>query len=504
MQKRLIRLSLVLFCFLYHPGISFGQDDRVITLGTKRVIFVDHYLVDTLEGAQIVMHRPNDKGTVIYFNKPWEGVFCGYTTIIKDGPLYRAYYRGMPSDKKYVAPAGKKQSKVTKATAIELDKHLSTTCYAESKDGIHWVKPLLKLHKIDGDFENNVILARESATHNFSPFLDSSPNTPADQKYKAMGGTSEGGGLFAFVSSDGIHWKKFKNEPITKNGMFDSQNVCFWSESEGLYACYFRTWSGTGYKGYRTVSRITSPDFVHWSEPVAMTFGDTPPEQLYTQQTSPYFRAPQIYIAIGGRLMEGRQVLTSEQASKLKVEPGYFHDVSDAYFMTSRGGNRYSRMFMESFIRPGTGLGDWVSRTNYPALNVVQTGQEEMSIYVNKDYAQPTACLERYTLRLDGFTSVYGPYKGGELVTKPFIFSGQELEINYATSAAGEIRIEIQDENGDPVPGFTLKDKQSLIGNEIARIVSWNGNQNLEALANKPVRLHIYLKDADLYSFRFK
>jgi hypothetical protein len=480
---------------LYCPAIGFGQENQAIGLGTQRVIFVDLDLIDRLEGAQVLMHRPEDKGKVIDLNKPWEGIFCGYTTIIKDGALYRAYYRGWPALK----ATGKKGSK-----SANPDEHLSTTCYAESKDGIHWVKPLLKLQKINGSVENNVILAREAATHNFSPFLDSKPDAPANQRYKALGGTLEGGGLFAYSSADGIHWKKLSDQPITKNGMFDSQNVCFWSVSEGFYICYFRTWSGTGYKGYRTVSRITSTDFLHWSEPVAMTFGDTPPEQLYTQQTSPYFRAPQIYIAIGGRLMEGRQVLTPEQAAKIKVDSGYFHDVSDAYFMTSRGGSRYNRMFMESFIRPGTGAGDWVSRTNYPALNVVQTGPEEMSVYVNKDYAQPTACLERYALRLDGFTSLYAPYKGGEMVTKPFTFSGSELEINYATSAAGEISMEIQDERGEPVPGFTLKDMQRLTGNEISRMVSWNGNQNLKTLAGKPVRLHIYLKDADLYSFRFK
>ena len=78
------------------------------------------------------------------------------------------------------------------------------------------------------------------------------------------------------------------------------------------------------------------------------------------------------------------------------------------------------------------------------------------------------------------------------------------LDINYSTSAAGEILIEIQDENGKPIPGYTLKESQTLIGNQIARIVSWKGNENVEKLASKPIRLHLYVKDADLYSIRFK
>ena len=116
------------------------------------------------------------------------------------------------------------------------------------------------------------------------------------------------------------------------------------------------------------------------------------------------------------------QVLTEEKAKELHVYPGYFKDCSDAYLMTSRGGNAYNRTFMEAFIRPGIGLDNWVSRSNYPALNVVQTSPEEMSIYVNQDYAQPTAHLHRYSLRLDGFTSISAPYTGGEVITKLFYF----------------------------------------------------------------------------------
>ena len=400
-QFSLIIFFITVFSF---SGIKDSNKNEVIQLGKMREIFVDHYLIDKLNGTQIIKHTPHDEGPVLYFDKPWEGLFCGYSTIIKDQKLYRAYYRGLPS-------AGKDGS------------NLETTCIAESEDGTHWSKPDLGLYEINGSFKNNVILANEKpASHNFSPFLDTNPDAKSDQKYKALAGEGKTG-LTAYVSPDGIHWKKLKDNVLT-NGVFDSQNVSFWSESEKCYLCYFRTWTGGGYKGYRSVSRTTSSDFVNWSEPVAMTFGNTPPEHLYTQQTSPYFRAPQIYVAIGGRFMPGRQILTEEQAKKLNVDPGYFKDCSDAFFMTTRGGNVYDRTFMEAFIRPGVGLGNWVSRSNYPALNVVQTGHEEMSIYVNQDYAQPMAHLHRYSLRLDGFTSVSAPYNGGEVVDQTIYLFG--------------------------------------------------------------------------------
>jgi hypothetical protein len=451
--------------------------NEIIRLGYNREIFTDYYIIDKLEGIKIVMHHPHDEGAVVYFDKPWEGKFCTYSTIIKDKDIFRLYYRGMDE-----------------ISGPQL------TCYAESDDGIKWVKPILDLNEVKGSMQNNVVLLTEPVTHNFSPFLDSNPDITSDQKYKAFGGNSKTG-LIPFVSPDGIHWRKIKDEGVIRKGAFDSQNVSFWSESEKLYVCYFRIFSD---KRFRGISRSTSKDFLNWSEPVVMTYGDTPTEHLYTQQTSPYFRAPQIYLSIGARFIPDRQIMTEEQLKKLKVDPTQFKGLSDAYIMTTRGGNRYERTFMESFIRPGIGLNNWSARTNYPCLNIVQTGPEEMSLYVNQDYAQPTAHLHRYSMRLDGFTSLNASYTGGELITKQFTFSGDELELNYSTSVAGEIKIEIQDINGQPFTGFSFSESKSLVGNEIAGIASWKDNKSLKKLANKPVRLRIYMKDADLYSIRFK
>ncbi len=456
-----------------------------IHLDSRRELFVDHFLIDHWQNMRLVMHEPVDKGIVLKFDNPWEGPFCGYCTVIKTDEKYQLYYRGMPD-------VGKD------------DNQIVTTCYAESSDGIHWRKPDLGLFEVNGTMKNNVVLANAGAVnHNFSPFLDARPGVPREQRYKALGGT-EKSGLIAYVSPDGIHWSKLREKAVFTRGKFDSQNVSFWSVAEKCYVCYFRTWTGTGYSGFRTVSRTTSADFIHWTDPVEMDFGDTPQENIYINQTHPYFRAPHIYLAIAARFMPGRQVLTEEQAKQLDVNPKYFKDCSDVVLMSSRGGNRYERTFMSAFIRPGIGLQNWVSRSNYPALNVVQTGPYEMSIYLNQNYAQPTSHLHRYSLRLDGFISAYAPYKGGELVTKPFIFTGGRMSLNFATSAAGEIRVEIQDEIGNPFAGYHLEDANTIIGNEIDRVVSWKNGANVTNLAGKTVRLRFVMKDAHLYSFRFK
>jgi len=458
-----------------------------IDIGSRRQLFIDRYLIESAKGVELRLATPVDAGPVLVLDKPWEGAFSGYFTVIQDGGKLRLYYRGEPHSGKD-GNAGE------------------ATCYAESSDGVHWTKPELGIHEVGGTKKNNVVLANDPPfSHNFCPMLDARPGVALKERFKALAGVHKSG-LFAFASADGIHWRKLSTEPVlsSKAFAFDSQNVSFWSESEQRYLCYFRTWKRIGDVNYRWVSRTTSVDYVHWDAPVEMNYGDAPPEHLYTNQTSPYFRAGDFYVGISARFMPGRQVITAEQAARIGVDPGYFKDCSDAVLISSRGGDRYDRTFMEAFLRPGLGIENWVSRSNYPALNLVQTGPREMSFYVVRNYGQPSIYLRRYALRLDGFAAVKAPYAGGELITKPLRFKGGQLELNYSTSAPGGIRVEIQDEAGAPIPGFTLAESRELVGDEIERTVSWTSGASLNRLAGRAVRLRFVMRDADIYSLRFR
>jgi hypothetical protein len=159
---------------------------------------------------------------------------------------------------------------------------------------------------------------------------------------------------------------------------------------------------------------------------------------------------------------------------------------------------------MEGLIRPGPGPLNWVTRSNYALGGVVQTGPAEISLYLNRHYSDPTWHVRRYRLRLDGFASLHAPYEGGVALTKPIRFSGSELEINYSTSAAGSVRVEMQDPEGKPLPGYSAEECQEILGDEIERVVAWKGGSNLSTLAGRSVRLRFVMKDADIYSFRFR
>ena len=479
-----------------------------LDIGDQRELFVDRYLIESMEGTSLELHSPHREGVAIAFNDPWDRDASGYATVIVDNDLYRMYYRGGPRD----ASAGKGEGST------------SYFCYAESKDGISWVKPELGLVEYEGSKANNILLApapRENPwTQSISPFLDNRPGVPTDERYKAVAGQWPQG-IFILVSPDGINWKKWREDPVFKNGAFDSLNVAFWSELEQCYVLYFRTFTGwTDYSvksftlsGYRTISRTTSRDLINWTEPVRMSFGNTPLEHLYTNGTRPYFRAPHIYMATPMRFVPGRRFLTDEEMDEQKLGKGFRaisgpthsipNEVSDTVFLTSRGGSRYDRTFMESFVRPGLDKGNWVSRNGVPATGFVQTGPAEMSLYVGQNYVQPTAHLARYTLRLDGIGSVHADFAGGEMLTKPVIFSGTRLMLNVASSAAGGVQVEMQMADGEPIPGYTLEECPVLVGDSLEREVKWTGGGDVSALAGKPVRLRFVMKDADLYGLRF-
>lgn len=460
-----------------------------IEIGSTLQLFVDDAVIDALHGLQLRLQTPQKQPLAA---SPVTG---SYLTIIKDGDLYRAYYRDYDPSYTYTRPRPSGHPG-------------EITCYAESRDGHEWTFPHLGLYEIDGTRDNNVILAGQSPfSHNFSPFLDTRPDVNPDERFKAVAGHPgfqrkvKADGLHTFASPDGIRWKKISQEPVIPFDMswshaFDSQNVAFWSEAEKLYVCYFRSWTAHGGTqevgeaggGLRSISRTTSPDFKNWSTPVTMN-PNLPGEHLYTSQTHPYFRAPHIYIALPSRFVAGR-VGTEKTHAMLGS--------TDILLMSSRAGSiTFDRLFTEAFIRPGLDPERWESRANYVALNVVPTGPAEMSIYNSRSG-------HRYTLRTDGFVSVHAGAEEGELLTKPLIFSGGELVLNYSTAAAGGMRVAIQTPEGAPVNGFGLADCSLIVGDEIEHVVCWSGNPDLSALAGKAVCLRFVMQEADLFSFRFR
>lgn len=491
-------LVLLLFpCWVSAQEVAPAAKSPLV-LGSQLQLLLDREIIASMQETELRMHPP------VLQPKP-KSTFSGhYVTILKDGARFRAYYRG--SDPSYKGE--------------RLSGHPGEiTCYAESRDGHEWSFPKLGLFEVNGTRENNVILAHQSPlSTNFSPFIDTRPGVPASQRYKALAGhpgydrQAKADGLFALISADGIHWNKLQESNVIPydrswSHAFDSQNVSFWSETEGLYVCYFRTWASpesasaatpqaassdgkeAGHKGsLRSISRATSPDFIHWSAPVAMN-PNFAGEHLYTNQTTPYFRASNLYIALPTRYTAGR--VGSEKAIAMLGS-------TDIMLMTTKAGStQYDRVFNEAFLRPGLDPQRWGNRANYLALNIHPTGPAEMSLWHGLSG-------DRYTLRTDGFASVHAGRRPGAFTTQAFTFTGNQLMLNVSTAAAGSVRVEVQDAEGVPVPGFTLADSLPVVGDRIEHAVQWQGMPSLSPLQGKPIQLRLVMQEADVYAFQFQ
>ena len=244
----------------------------------------------------------------------------------------------------------------------------------------------------------------------------------------------------------------------------------------------------------------------------------------------PYYRAPHIFLGFPARYLDRgwsdamralpeleerlarANVRNYTTASGRKVtSERYGTALTDGLFMSSRDGQVFHR-WGEAFIRPGLRYTDnWVYGDNYQNWGLIETksdlpgAPDEISIYATEHYWRGAYTnLRRFVLRVDGFVSVNAPAKGGEFTTRPVVFSGDRLEMNFSTSVAGSVRVEIQDAEGKPLPGYTLDDCPEIFGDHLERAVHWEKGPGVGSLSGKPVRLRFVMKDADLYSIRFR
>ena len=232
-----------------------------------------------------------------------------------------------------------------------------------------------------------------------------------------------------------------------------------------------------------------------------MQFGNTPIEDLYTNATQPYFRAPHILISMPFRFSPETRVLSESEMHALDIDRTMWKGVSDAILMSSRGGTKYNRTFLESFVRPGIDQRNWAARSTIPALGIIPTGANEMSFFVTRAYGTKDCYLERMKLRVDGFASLHAGYTEGYSLSKPVILKGNVLRINYSASSIGYVQVVLIDENQHEITGFGTADAIKQMGDKVDAEVKWTSGKTINDVRNKSIRIKFIVRDADLYSF---
>lgn len=174
--------------------------------------------------------------------KPWESFCIGYCRVIHVGPEYRLWY---------IAYDGSYRN--------DADYFL---CYATSPDGIHWTRPNLGMYEYAGSKDNNII-----TKGNFGSGVFVDDHAPAAERFKCVFGQNyqDSWCMYGATSPDGLHWKRLAEPLLLKNT--DTDNVCFFDETAGVYRFYIRMWTSADFRGRRIVGYLESKTFAGPLEP---------------------------------------------------------------------------------------------------------------------------------------------------------------------------------------------------------------------------------------------
>jgi hypothetical protein len=256
---------------------------------------------------------------------------------------------------------------------------------------------------------------------------------------------------------------------------------------------------------------MTSPDFKTWTTPQLLDFYGGEDYPMYTNEVQPYPRAPHMFIGLPTRYFERHEWTgnvdqlpgVEPRKERSKFHPRYGLATTDCVLMTSRDGKRFHR-FDEALIRPGIErVNNWVYGDCFPATGFVETksalknAPDEYSLYCYENRWQKNQTeLRRYSFRKDGLVSCHAPYGERKLITLPIVFTGKEMELNFSTSARGYIHVKVISRHDGELSSC------ELFGDTLERIVPFNGE--LSKFAGKEVVLEFTMRDADIFSYRFR
>ncbi len=503
--------------------------------GTRQ-LFLDDLIVEQMEGLTRTMHQPVKHGPVLKAEEPWEGSYIAVFSPpmwIPDEGIYKQVY-----ECRYEKPGlGHRY-----ALAI-------------SSDGVHWDKPDLGLVDFEGSTGNNLFPTPHNRRLVHVVFDPDDPEP--SRRYKGLLTVPKG--RVPVVSPDCLRWDKLDTQlpsgdsgtlgfdrenrlymallkrpnPNTVGRSFDvsfSKDFVDWSEPRFMFGMDKNRDQQMALDTIR--SRLANPALARplfidpdpalgWqragSEEQIPTwrcecynFGVIPYEGFYIGLIT-------VYYPTGQRLPE-------------RTNADGFNLIQLAM---SRDLKRWKRLGdRQPFLEPSPltkGLADNYDRLQLGAYNGIIQHDDEIRFYYGgmkrrvppydrwldgtprdpstlsnserADWLQDTqSAMFLSTLRRDGFVSVDAGEEGGYLLTQPLQLAGSSLFLNL-DAPRGHARVEIIDEEGEPVLGFSNEQAATVKGDGLRRKVQWESSDDINSLAGRFTRLRIHLQSASLYGF---
>lgn len=461
---------------------------KVIPVNVGRQLFVDNFLIEKTNLLS-VSHTPQYSihNPVLEPDKEWE--------YNKNGPYAAPFSDGVWYDEKeqkfkmwYLTGAGREQSGLR-------------TAYAVSDDGIHWEKPDIGLFGNTNIVENT---NRDACTI----WLDKKDTDPS-KRYKMFMVQVTKDNLWPMVlkySADGIHW----SQGVAQSGGMLDRSTVFYNPFLTKWVLSMKAKTSTGRArdyleqkdekqlvslGHKVLDSVRDANVVFWFgaddlEPLNPSFPDIKP-QIYNHDAIAYESIMLGYFVV----WQGPE---NNVTAKLDIQKR--NEVLIGY---SRDGFHWSRPSHKPFIgvNPVDGAWNWGNVQSVAGMPIVDG--DSLFFYVSgrrlSKYSWDSySSVGLATLRRDGFVSMHTSDEGF-LTTRNVLFNGNYFFVN--ADVKGELKVELLDATGKPVPGFTKNDCIAMKTNSTKYLIKWKNTAAVAQLKNKQIRIKFYLKNSDLYSF---
>ncbi len=425
-------------------------------------------------GIRIEVHKPYlEEKPVLLPDMPWESsCINAYATFIKANHKIKVWYEVF--------------------SEASLDDMKSNLAYAESEDGINFVKPNLNIMPFNNNRNNNLV----KNVHGTCVLYDK--NADESERYKLIWVNYDktkpffqGCSIHGATSSDGIHWND-QEKPLLNNPS-DTQNILEYDEDSRQYLIYTR--QTVDYPvPRRSVSLSKSSTFSNFQEPVMIMHNDPndPPDWDY--YTTGYHKWPDA---------KNAHIMLMDVYKRTA-------DTFDIHLLTSRDGTIWYRpMGQEPYIDRVL-FKDKDLRLS-STKGIIDNEDGTWSFYIDSSVnahnmppearTRPSGEYRRAVIREDGFTSVTADELGGFYTIKLDI-KNENLMINAHIPYGGWIKASIVDRNTcETIPGFESASCDELSRNVTWQTVSWNGNSSLKELKECAYRIKFEMFKSRIHAF---
>ena len=457
----------------------------------RRILFLDDHDLAAQTGLSRVLHAASKHpaNPVLAPEKPWEQEHTYVSSVLRDASTgrYRLWYcvlhEGGGSDPSARLP-----------------------CYAESDDGVHWLRPSLGLVEYQGSKDNSILWQRHA--EDLLACVVVHPSPPSDE-YRYLGYAYDYGRSPAYLdkdgtllahSPDGIHWADDRD-----------LNPVIWSWADVVYFLwdplkrrFFGTVKNylslrgptTGDAFLRRVFGFTeSTDGIHWTQPLITLLPDEVDDAWADRHQGQFTQFYGMPVAVYEGVYIGFLQVFRMTGPAAANNDGYVH----LELCTSRDGYHWTRVGDRTPILVRGAAGEFDHGGVYSTSAFLTMGDNLWLYYNGQPRQHAIGGPTRGGIavwRRDGLVSLHAD-GDGEFVTVPLWTAGETLHVN--ANVAGSLAVEVLDEHGRIIPGYELARCTPVTGDTTDTRVCW-GERSRLALVHRPISLRVRLSHGDIYS----